>query len=650
MKNLIGTTLGQYEIIEKIGQGGMAHVFKAYQPNLDRFVAVKILSPILAEQPGFTERFQREARSVARLKHPNILQVYDFDKQNNYSYLVMHYVENSRTLQEMIQENIPLDQLIDYIIQVADALNYAHERGVIHRDVKPSNILIDGKWALLSDFGLVKMVEGSSRLTGTGMGIGTPIYMSPEQVTGTKNVDRRTDIYALGIILYKMLTGVIPHDAPTPIAVMAKRSTEPVPPLHQIKPGVSASFEQVTMRSLAVDPDLRYSTAADFVEALKKARTDPNYQEPTLISIEQPTIASSLPAIAKRPKHKGLIGGGIAVAVMAVAGILVFSLFSLSGNNRNSATATMPPTNTANTLASAVDAPPTETPIPPTDTPIPPGTPAAIAKTTLEVHTGPGAEYDLLGYLPEDASVEIISRDQSQEWWQIKTPLSPDGLGWIRAGSEFSTAVDTGNVPIALAPPTPTPTPTETPVPDTPTLTATSPPDTSTPTTTPTQLPATPTITSVSPPTKAPVVTGGQVTLLKPTSLEEPTFGLTEFEWQWSGSLAEGQGFEVRVWREGEPPAGVHNAVLDNKDGTVQALGNNRYRLVADISNAFGVKGRSGEYNWTVILVQIEPEYKELGVQTPLSHLRYEAPGGGGDGGGDDSSSGGGGGGGLSGD
>jgi serine/threonine protein kinase len=136
MEELIGTTLGPYEIREKIGQGGMAHVFKAYQPSLDRFVAVKVLSPALAEQPGFTERFQREAHSVARLLHPNILQVYDFGIQDKFNYIVMRYVEDSQNLRLRIGAGAPVEELLDHVIQVADALNYAHKRGIIHRDVK----------------------------------------------------------------------------------------------------------------------------------------------------------------------------------------------------------------------------------------------------------------------------------------------------------------------------------------------------------------------------------------------------------------------------------------------------------------------------------------------------------------------------------
>jgi serine/threonine-protein kinase len=284
MKQLIGTTLGQYEIKSLIGRGGMAYVFKAYQTTLDRDVALKVLPPSLAEDPGFTERFQREALAIAKLHHPNILPVYDFGVQDDYTYIAMRYVENSQTLGDLMKESTPLNQLIDYIVQVAGALNYAHSRNIVHRDVKPGNILIDGDWALLSDFGLVKLSESDKHLTSTGTSMGTPAYMSPEQVVG-KGVDRRSDIYALGVILHKVLTGAIPHDAPTPIAIMHKRSHDPVPPLRQLKPDVPESLEHVVLRSLANHPDDRYSTAIDFSTALKKAQEDPSYREPTLTDL-----------------------------------------------------------------------------------------------------------------------------------------------------------------------------------------------------------------------------------------------------------------------------------------------------------------------------------------------------------------------------
>jgi hypothetical protein len=645
-------------------------VFKAYQPGLDRFVAVKVLSPGLAEQPGFTERFQREAHSVARLHHPHILEVYDFGVQDAHYYLVMRYVEDSRTLGDLIQEGASLNGLVSYIIQVADALNYAHERGIIHRDVKPSNILIDGKWALLSDFGLAKISESSSQLTGTGVGIGTPAFMSPEQAAGASIVDHRTDIYALGAILYRILTGTVPHDAPTPFAILARRVSEPVRPPRELNPSISQSLDSVVLRSLATEPDVRYSSAIQFAEALQKAETDPNYREesvPTLAGLEGGTAvmdkASVLGAATLAPEGKTLAAGqaarsgwkaaawpknlvlalGGAAAAVVVVGILLIFLFTRVLGGRGSAAQPTPSPVTPTQAEVAAPVPATATPTRPADTPtpIPPGTPSALAKADLEVRSGPGDAYDLLGFLPQGAVAEIVSRDRTGQWWQIKTSLAPAGLGWIEAGPEFAEAGNTANLPIALAPPTPTPVETAAPMPDTPTPTVPPPPpDTPAPTLTPTPSPrAVATQAPVSATaTRAVAAAAGQFVLLKPTLPGNPSYGPTDFEWQWNGPLGPDQGFEVRVWREGEPPAGVHNSVEDNQSGKVVALGNNTFRLNVDIRDAAGVGGRSGEYWWTVALVQISPDYKDLGQQASLGRLRFEA-------GGDDGGGGGGGGG-----
>lgn len=636
MEELIGATLGQYQILEKIGQGGMAHVFKAYQPSLDRLVAIKVLSPIMAQDPNFTERFQREARSIARLHHPNILQVHDFGQVKGLHYIVMHYVKDSLTLGQLIRDKAPLSQQINYLLQVADALNYAHEQGIVHRDVKPSNILIDGKWALLSDFGLVKLSSMSEHLTSTGLSMGTPAYMSPEQASG-KPVDHRTDVYALGIILYRVLTGKIPHDAPTPLAIAIKRSTEPIPSPRRLNPELPESLEKVVLCSLAIEPEVRYSTAIGFAKALKKAIDDPGYREPTLNDrgSDHTMIAtdSKLPAIKKK-RIAGWLIGSLVAGLLVIALIVVavsFQLYQVFGPGSDDAVA-------QNNTPTATPPPPA-TLISPTRPPAPLARAVAKAVTRLAVRSGPGQIYELQGYLPAGAIADIVGRDESGDWWQIRTTLTVAGVGWIQVDEELVEAADATNIPIALAPPTPTLTPTVAPATATPTVA----PATATPTRTPTaatttatatrtptatSTPRTVAIPNVLLPTPTPTATSapaGQFSLLAPASTNEPTFGLTEFEWQWSGVLAENQGFEVRVWRDGAAPAGVHNAVLDNREGRIQALGNNTYRLVADIGDTPGVLKQTGEYNWTVLLIQLEP-YQELG-QAPVGRLRYNAPG-----------------------
>ncbi len=274
MQALIGQTLGQYRVIEQIGAGGMASVFKAYQPGLDRDVALKVLPPSFAKTGDFSERFVREARAIGNLHHPNILPVYDSGQDKGYSYLAMRYIPNASTLaNEMGQGPLKTERIIDLITQIGAALDYAHRAGVIHRDIKPSNVLMDGDWALLSDFGLAKMVERSIELTDTGVGMGTPAYMSPEQGMG-KKVDHRTDIYSLGIILFEMLTGQVPHKAETPIATVMKRINEPLPLPRSLNPNIPEAVERVILKALAVDPEQRFDRAGEMAQALKAAFGD----------------------------------------------------------------------------------------------------------------------------------------------------------------------------------------------------------------------------------------------------------------------------------------------------------------------------------------------------------------------------------------
>jgi len=192
LNTLVGGSLGQFRIVERIGAGGMATVFKAYQPNLDRYVAIKVLPAYHARDPVFVKRFVQEARAVAKLVHPNILQIHDFGEQDNITYIVMEYVDGG-TLKDRLnlKRALPVPEAVDFMIQAAEGLNCAHSHGIVHRDVKPANMLLrkDG-YLLLSDFGIAKILEGTTNLTRVGTGIGTPQYMSPEQGTG-QAVDRR---------------------------------------------------------------------------------------------------------------------------------------------------------------------------------------------------------------------------------------------------------------------------------------------------------------------------------------------------------------------------------------------------------------------------------------------------------------------------
>ena len=271
MSDFSGLNLGHYQLIEPLASGGMATIYRAQQPALDRIVAVKVLPEYLVDQPGFLERFKIEAQAIARLDHPHILPVYDFGQAQRMPYLVMKYVPGG-TLKDLMEAG-PLEasRAAHLLRQIAEALDHAHAQGIIHRDVKPSNILLqDGEWVQLMDFGLAKVVASHAQITASGVGIGTPDYMSPEQAQG-QAVDARSDSYSLGVILYQMLTGDVPFHAETPLSVMLKHVTEPPPTPHTLNPAISLATEQVILRALAKDPVARYATTLELADAFERS-------------------------------------------------------------------------------------------------------------------------------------------------------------------------------------------------------------------------------------------------------------------------------------------------------------------------------------------------------------------------------------------
>ncbi|HET7090978.1 MAG TPA: protein kinase, partial [Anaerolineae bacterium] len=270
--NLAGRDLGQYHVVELIGQGGMAAVYKAYQPALERHVAIKVLPEQLALVPDFSDRFVREAKAIAQLNHPNILPVMDFGQEDGLSYIVMKYVRGG-TLADRLRRPIDLLTTTRLVEQIAAALDHAHSRGIIHRDVKPSNVLLDeGEWVQLADFGLAKIVARDEDLTGTGTGMGTPTYLSPEQGKGLP-LDHRTDIYSLGVIVYEMVTGRPPFTGENLVAIVMKHIYEP-PPLPRVtNPDVPEAVQAVMLKALAKSPADRFDSAGDLAHALRKAVT-----------------------------------------------------------------------------------------------------------------------------------------------------------------------------------------------------------------------------------------------------------------------------------------------------------------------------------------------------------------------------------------
>jgi serine/threonine protein kinase len=300
MADLSGETLGQYLLMEQLGMGGMATVYKAYQTTLERYVAVKILHPSVAGEEKFVKRFRREARAVASLRNVHIVQVHDFGVEGRLYYMVMEYIEGI-TLKARLQELkkagqfMSLEEVSGLIGQVSEALDYAHARGMVHRDVKPSNILVTAENdAVLGDFGLSKMVEGIS-LTKSGL-VGTPEYMSPEQAEG-REMDARTDIYSLGVVLYEMLTGQVPFSADTPLAVLIKHVRAPLPLPRKANPHISPAAERVILKAMAKHPESRYERAGQMAQALSLALK----ASPTV----KPPPAPSKPRLVPKPGKAG---------------------------------------------------------------------------------------------------------------------------------------------------------------------------------------------------------------------------------------------------------------------------------------------------------------------------------------------------------
>jgi serine/threonine-protein kinase len=275
----------------------MARVYRALQVSLDREVALKALSADLAGDPQFLQRFTQEAHAVARLHHPNIVSIYDYGEQDDTPFIVMELVEGG-TLKTMLGEPMDLQQAAPLIADVAAALDYAHRLGIIHRDVKPHNILIapDGH-AVLSDFGIAKLASAATQLTRTGASIGTPEYMSPEQVKG-EPATAASDIYSLGIVAFELATGRVPFSGDTPFAVMLKHVQEKAPPARQFKATLPAALEPVLAKALAIDAADRYVTATEFARAFTTAAQTADPAETVVMTVP---VHSPGPAVTAVP-------------------------------------------------------------------------------------------------------------------------------------------------------------------------------------------------------------------------------------------------------------------------------------------------------------------------------------------------------------
>jgi len=338
LSNLANTILGQYQLIEEIGQGGMSHIYRAYQPSVKREVAIKILSPILQQDPTFVDRFNREVELAAQLQHPHIVPVYDFGEQNDLLYIAMAYVRGG-TLADRVQQSpqgMPFQEVVRAMMQIAEGLDYAHATGIVHRDLKPSNILLDERRNVyIADFGLAKALEQNQDSTkNTGL-LGTPAYIAPEVVMDGK-VTPQMDIYALGIMLYEMLTGKTPFHAETAGGVIAAHMINKIPDMRDLRPDLPPAIQSVIEKAMAKDPARRYASAGELVVALE----DLNFNIRTPITNVHPTITQ--PVHPKGPKQSTQLlwlFGSIALLAVAIFAVIIFTMnkagSGTSGDNAN---------------------------------------------------------------------------------------------------------------------------------------------------------------------------------------------------------------------------------------------------------------------------------------------------------------------------
>lgn len=279
MSFTVGENVGAYRVVAQLGQGGMATVFKAYHPGLDRYVALKVMHAAFKQDETFIQRFNREARIVARLEHPNIVPVFDYSEHRGHTYLVMRFVEGETLKARLKRGPLQTDQIIQVASQVGAALGYAHKEGILHRDIKPSNVLVTGDPAdpdalgdiYLTDFGLARIAEAGESTLSRDMMMGTPQYISPEQAKGTRDLDAGTDIYSMGVLLFEMVTGRVPFSADTPYSIIHDHIFTPLPLPTTINPDISKEVERVLLKALAKERADRYSDVDSFVTAFSEA-------------------------------------------------------------------------------------------------------------------------------------------------------------------------------------------------------------------------------------------------------------------------------------------------------------------------------------------------------------------------------------------
>jgi len=435
--------IGRYEIKSELGRGGMATVYRGWDLLFEREVAVKVLPrELLHSDPQFKLRFEREAKIIASLEHPSIVPVYDVGEDDGQPYFVMRYMSGGSLSERIKAKVMTIDESIKILAQLAPGMDEAHSKGIVHRDLKPSNILFDGKGVpYISDFGIAKLSQAQSgNMTGSAI-IGTPAYMAPEQAQGT-GVDGRTDIYAVGIILFEMLTGKQPYEADTPMAVAFKHITDPVPDILASNPNLPEDVENVIQMAMAKDKEERFATAGDLVDALREVAAGQRDQATVKGALPKTAVkkgapktikanAKSAPAPAQKGFNLWLVIIPVVLLGLLGGGFVLFSVF-----NRPAATATPIATSISASTEAATAAPQaTET-----------SSSANVAVDTATVEAPTATEAPVVSKLPSLGGADKIAFVANSELYtmnvngsELSQPLTTDGatkndLQWLKDG------------------------------------------------------------------------------------------------------------------------------------------------------------------------------------------------------------------------
>ena len=529
------TQIGSYHEVEEIGRGGMAVVYRAVTPDSERIVAIKLMAGDLTGDLSFRKRFQREAEVLQRLVHPAIVPILGHGEHNGQPYLVMPYLDGG-TLADRLQGGPRPPGEVALLARIAGALDSAHRQGVIHRDVKPTNILFDAAGRpYLTDFGIVKLLDAAATaVTQTGASLGTPGYMSPEQVRGLP-LDGRCDVYALGVVLFEMLTGRLPYTATNPYAQAFQHITEPIPNARAINPALAPGWQPIIERAMAKERELRYPTAWAIIQAAGDLiDLSAPIRPPGAATAARPSappaivspIASARPAApvtdtAHHTPTEPLAAGGVAVgdkgavaaprparpAARSAGRLAIIALLTLVGLLTLGGVVWM----VGGLMATPAPTPAvTSTSTPPATAT--PGLPVFRLTRDADLRGGPGDDYPLVGQIVAGEVVTVVGRDEAGDWYNVQVG---DGRGWLpRGAGELTDAADATRIPVAgTIPPTATRA-TDTP---TPTLTATV-----TPSATPTHTPS-PTVTPSASPTATPPPATATSTPASPTDTPRPT-------------------------------------------------------------------------------------------------------------------------------